>query len=141
MSISTKATKSDLSDIYESKPLYFHWLPIALYNVYLSALQQLEGPGEKIKLEVCGFTYTIDRNEIERATEIAEFASKLSRLEKPVKGFGMTSNLDLRKYEGAYSAIFAVALDRLCTAIVATDRYDRYYRGSAVGRLSKVGRL
>ena len=88
-------------------------------------------PGENITLKLGESTYSINRKEIERATEIAEFASTLKDLEMPLDGFGMTSNLDLCRYEGAYSAIFAVALDRLCTAIVA----DRSYKGViSIGR-------
>jgi hypothetical protein len=88
-------------------------------------MQQLQVPGENITLKLGGSTYRINRKEIERATEIVEFASTLESLEMPLDGFGMTSSLDLRRYEGAYSSIFAVALDRLCTAIVA----DRLYKG------------
>lgn len=36
-------------------------------------------------------------------------------------GYEMNANLYLCKYEGAYSSVFAVVLDRLCNAIETDD--------------------
>ena len=112
-SISSVAKKKHPSDVLHEMPVYSHYGALALHDLLQTCTQQLESGVQEVSASFRGVTYTLPQVRLAMASEAIREAAAQHGAVDVTCTHGMLSTKALQETELAYTAIYAVALDRL----------------------------